>query len=338
MSEKLKCVVVFKRRHRRVSDKLKFVGHRHVDVKPDQSQLGLLAACTAGARAVSLQPMRRKFVIELGQGKSLDLGTRTIVVGVLNVTPDSFSDGGVNVSPPRAIARALEMESEGADIIEVGGESTRPGAARLDVKEELARVMPVLKGLVGRLRVPIAVDTYKAEVAAAAAGEGASIINDVSSLRFDPALADVAAGQGAVLVLMHMRGEPAAMQKIEPSHNVFEEIKTDLDKAIRVAESRGVNRGKIVIDPGIGFGKTLDQNLAILNHLERFDVLDLPLMIGTSRKSFIGRITGRPEDDRAFGSAASIAIAVVRGAHIVRVHDVKQMVEVARVADAIVSA
>ena len=282
--------------------------------------------------------MRRRFVIELDDGRSISLGERTIVVGVLNVTPDSFSDGGQNFEPARAIDRALEMASEGADIIEVGGESTRPGATRLSVEEELSRVLPVLKGLVGRLKAPIAIDTYKSEVAAAAAAEGASIINDVSALRFDPALADVAAREHAVLVLMHMRGEPATMQKIEPSPDIFAEISSDLGDAIRLAESCGVKRERIVIDPGVGFGKTLEQNLAILNHLERFDSFNLPLMIGTSRKSFIGRITGRPEADRAFGSAASIAIAILRGAHLVRVHDVKQMVDAARIADAIISA
>jgi dihydropteroate synthase len=282
--------------------------------------------------------MRRMFVIKLDDGRSISLGERTIVVGVLNVTPDSFSDGGQHFEPARAIDRALEMESEGADIIEVGGESTRPGATRLSVKEELSRVLPVLRGLAGRLKVPIAIDTYKSEVAAAAVAQGASIINDVSALRFDPALADVAAREHAVLVLMHMRGEPATMQKLEPSPDIFAEISSDLGAAIRLAESCGVKRDRIIIDPGIGFGKTMQQNLAILNHLERFDSLNLPLMIGTSRKSFIGRITGHSETDRAFGSAASIAIAILRGAHLVRVHDVKQMVEAARIADAIISA
>ena len=282
--------------------------------------------------------MRRKFVIELSDGRKMDLGERTMVVGVLNVTPDSFSDGGENVEPARAIDRALEMESEGADIIEIGGESTRPGATRLSADEELSRVLPVLSGLAGRLRVPISIDTYKSQVAAAAAARGASFINDVSALRFDPALAEIAARRNAVLVLMHMRGDPATMQKIEPSPDIFSEIESDLATAIRTAETRGVNRDKMIIDPGIGFGKTLDQNLAILNHLERFENFNLPLMIGTSRKSFIGRVTGRPEGDRAFGSAASIAIAILRGAHLVRVHDVKQMADAARIADAIISA
>jgi dihydropteroate synthase len=281
--------------------------------------------------------MRQSFMLELNDGNKLNLGARTLVVGVLNVTPDSFSDGGKTLEPARAIERALEMESEGADIIEIGGESTRPGATRLPAEEELSRVLPVLKGMGGRLRVPIAFDTYKSEVAATALAHGASIINDVSALRFDPKLAEVAARESAVLVLMHMRGEPATMQKIEPSPDIFAEIESDLAEAIMKAESRGVARDKLVIDPGIGFGKTLDQNLAILNHLDRFSSLNLPLMIGTSRKSFIGRITGRAEDDRVFGGAASIAIAILRGAHLVRVHDVKQMADAARVADAIVN-
>jgi len=276
-------------------------------------------------------------MLELNDGNKLNLGARTLVVGVLNVTPDSFSDGGKTLEPARAIERALEMESEGADIIEIGGESTRPGATRLPAEEELSRVLPVLKGMGGRLRVPIAFDTYKSEVAATALAHGASIINDVSALRFDPKLAEVAARESAVLVLMHMRGEPATMQKIEPSPDIFAEIESDLGEAIMTAESRGASRHKLVIDPGIGFGKTLDQNLAILNHLDRFSSFNLPLMIGTSRKSFIGRITGRAEDDRVFGGAASIAIAILRGAHLVRVHDVKQMADAARVADAIVN-
>jgi dihydropteroate synthase len=282
--------------------------------------------------------VRKSFTIKLGNGGSISLGARTIVVGVLNVTPDSFSDGGQTFETAPAIDRALGMESEGADIIEIGGESTRPGAKRISAREELFRVLPVISGLSGRLRVPISIDTYKSEVAAAAAAEGASIINDVSALRFDPSLADVVAREHAALVLMHMRGEPATMQKIEPSPEIFTEICSDLEEAIRMAELRGVGRDQLVIDPGIGFGKTLEQNLAILNRLERFETFNLPLMIGTSRKSFIGRITGSKENDRIFGSASSIAIGILRGAHMVRVHDVKQMVEVARVADAILAA
>ncbi|HZM91689.1 MAG TPA: dihydropteroate synthase [Blastocatellia bacterium] len=282
--------------------------------------------------------MRKEFAIELKGRDKLHLGARTIVVGVLNVTPDSFSDGGVNYEPARAIERALEMEAEGADVVEIGGESTRPGATPLSTEEELSRVLPVLRGLAGRIRAPIAIDTYKSEVAAAAVIEGASIINDVSSLRFDPVIADVAARERAILVLMHMRGDPATMQKLAPSEDIFAEINADFETAINLALDRGVKREQLVLDPGIGFGKTVEQNLSILNGLERFAGFDLPLMIGTSRKSFIGRLTGRPEGDRIMGTAASVSIAIARGAHIVRVHDAKEMVQVARIADSILNA
>lgn len=237
-----------------------------------------------------------------------------------------------------AVERALAMESEGADIIEVGGESTRPGSRALSVDEELARVTPVLSDLGKRLRIPMAIDTYKSAVARVALDLGASLVNDVSALRFDPALANEAARSCAPLVLMHMHGEPATMQKIEPSSDIFGEIESAFATAIGEAESRGVGREQIILDPGIGFGKTLDQNLAIVNHLDRFEGFEMPLMIGTSRKSFIGRLTGRPEGDRVFGTAASVASAIMRGAHLVRVHDVREMVEVARIVDAILVA
>ena len=282
--------------------------------------------------------MRKSFDLQLRDGSEIRLGERTIIIGVLNVTPDSFSDGGQNFDPARAIERALEMESEGAGVIEIGGESTRPSSTALSAEEELERVTPVLRGLRDQLRVPISIDTYKSEVARVALEFGASIINDVSSLRFDPSIANVAARERALLVLMHMRGEPATMQKIEPSQDIFAEIESDFVTAIQAAESRGVKREQLILDPGIGFGKTLEQNLAILNRLDRFASFDLPLMIGTSRKSFIGRLTGRPESDRVMGTAASVALAIVRGAHIARVHDVKEMVEVARITDAILNA
>ena len=281
--------------------------------------------------------MRKLFDIELKDNRTIALGRRTVVVGVLNVTPDSFSDGGVNFDAERAIDNGLRMEAEGADIIEVGGESTRPGAPAVPVEEELSRVVPVVRGLARKLRVPISVDTYKSQVGRAVIDEGASMLNDVSALRFDPMIADVAARARAPLVLMHMRGEPATMQKIAPSTDIFLEIERDIAAAVTEAESRGVGRELIIFDPGIGFGKTLDQNLAILNRLDRFNSFGLPIMIGTSRKSFIGLLTGRPESDRIFGTAASVSSAIIRGAHIVRVHDVKEMVEVARVTDAIIN-
>jgi dihydropteroate synthase len=281
--------------------------------------------------------MRKTFSLKLG-AKNLVLGEHTIVAGVLNITPDSFSDGGQNFSLSKAVERALEMEAQGADIIEIGGESTRPGATPVPVEEELQRVLPVLQALQGRLSIPISVDTYKNEVARQALAYGASIINDISALRFDEAIADTITESGAGLILMHMRGEPSTMQKLAPSENIFAEICADMEIAVEKAVSRGVQRQQIIFDPGIGFGKTFEQNLAILNHLDRFVELDLPIMIGTSRKSFIGRITGRPANERIFGTAASVATAILRGAHMVRVHDVQEMVEVSRITDAIASA
>lgn len=282
--------------------------------------------------------MRKMFAVELKDNRVIALGRRTLVVGVLNITPDSFSDGGVNFDAARAIDNGLRMESDGADIVEVGGESTRPGAAVVSVEEELSRIVPVISGLARKLRIPISVDTYKSQVARAVIDEGASMINDISALRFDPLIADVVARYGVPLVLMHMRGEPATMQKIPPSRDIFGEIERDIEVAITEAERHGVSRDRIIFDPGIGFGKTLDQNLTILKGLNRFDRFGLPIMIGTSRKSFIGRLTGRAENDRIFGTAASVASAIISGAHIVRVHDVKEMVEVVRVTDAIINA
>jgi dihydropteroate synthase len=282
--------------------------------------------------------MRKPFHLTLPDGKTLELGQRTLVVGVLNVTPDSFSDGGQHDEPEQAINHALQMEADGADIIEIGGESTRPGSDRIATNDELARITPVLQALGKQLRIPIAVDTYKSEVAQAAIDLGASILNDVSALRFDAALADVAAQRKAALVLMHMRGDPTTMMKLPPSPDIFAEIENDMKIALREAESRGVESGQIIFDPGIGFGKTMVQNLAMLNHLDRFEPLNLPLMIGTSRKSFIGRLTGRAESDRLYGTAATVAAAILRGAHLVRVHDVREIVDVARVTDAIFNA
>jgi dihydropteroate synthase len=281
--------------------------------------------------------VRREFTLSLRDGRSLVLGRRTAVVGVLNVTPDSFSDGGVNYDAARAIERAFEIEAEGADILEVGGESTRPGAPPASLDVELARVLPVLGGISGRLRIPIAIDTYKTRVAQAALDLGASIINDVSALRFDEGLAPLAARESAALVLMHMRGEPATMQHVAPGTDIFHEIRADLSVAVARAVDAGMDRDLLIVDPGIGFGKTIEQNLEIINKLDRLHAFELPVMIGTSRKGFIGRLTGRTADQRAFGTAASVAAAIIRGAHIVRVHDVREMIDVARVTDAIVT-
>jgi dihydropteroate synthase len=269
--------------------------------------------------------MRAEFTIKLAGGRTIAAGARTLVVGVINVTPDSFSDGGRHFDPAAAAARAIEMEGQGADIIEIGGESTRPGATALDAETELSRVLPVLDAIRGKTNAPISIDTYKSLVASEALARGASIINDVSALRFDRGLAAIVARMGAGLILMHMRGDPSVMQQMAPSTDILCEIESD----------EGLSRDQIIIDPGIGFGKTFDQNLQIINRIDRFSALGQPIMIGTSRKGFIGHLTGRAKQERIFGTAATVAASVLRGAHLVRVHDVKQMVDVVKVADAI---
>jgi dihydropteroate synthase len=278
--------------------------------------------------------MRNRFTLDL-EKRTLVLGEKTLVVGVLNVTPDSFSDGGRYLDAGRAIERAFEMESAGADIVEIGGESSRPGAPPVGLQEEIDRIEPVLKAIVPGLSVPVSVDTYKSRVVEIALECGAALINDVSALRFDPSLAGVVARRNAGLILMHMRGTPADMQTLEPARDILSEIEADLSEAVSKAETRGVPRSRIILDPGIGFGKTLEQNLLILNQLQRLARLGLPIMIGTSRKSFIGRLTGKPAGERLFGTAASVTAAILRGAHLIRVHDVAEMVEVARITDAI---
>jgi dihydropteroate synthase len=282
--------------------------------------------------------MRRRFTIATGNNRTLELGRQTAVVGVLNLTPDSFSDGGEYSDYGAAIDRALEMEAEGAAVVEIGAESTRPGAGNVPAEVELSRLLPVLERLAPRLRVPVAIDTYKSQVARAAIDLGAAVINDVSALRFDPELAEVAAAAKAVLVLMHMRGTPETMQKMEPSQDILGEIERDLADAVRRALAAGVMGQRIILDPGIGFGKTLEQNLEIINGLGGLSNLGYPIMVGTSRKGFIGKLTGQQPKQRQFGTAATVAAAVLNGAHLVRVHDVKEMIDVVRVADALVAA
>jgi dihydropteroate synthase len=282
--------------------------------------------------------MRRRFTIMIGRDGALDLGQRTAVVGVLNVTPDSFSDSGQYLDYGAAIDRAVEMESQGADIVEIGAESTRPGAQGVPLEVELSRLVPVLERLAPRLRIPVAVDTYKSQVARVSIDLGAQVINDVSALRFDPQMARVVASSNAVIILMHMRGTPESMQKMEPSPDILGEIERDLATAAGQAAALGVSAERMILDPGIGFGKTLEQNLEIINNIDRLATLGYPLMVGTSRKGFIGKLTGRPAHQRQFGTAATVAAAVLNGAHLVRVHDVKEMVDVVRVADALVMA
>ena len=263
-------------------------------------------------------------------------------MGVLNVTPDSFSDGAQFLSPDKAIAHAELMVAEGADIIDVGGESTRPGSASVVApEEEIQRVMPVVRELAKRLSVPISIDTTKALVAAAALDAGATIINDVSALRFDQNVADVAATAGAGLVLMHSRGTPGAMHNLPPVNDIMHEVTSSLANSIAIAERRGVKRESIVIDPGIGFGKSQEQNLELITKLDQLAASfpDLPILIGTSRKSFLGRILdGAPAHERLHGTMATVTVAVLRGAHIIRVHDVKAAAETVRVTSVIKAA
>jgi dihydropteroate synthase len=273
--------------------------------------------------------------------RRLPIGKRTLVMGVLNVTPDSFSDAGEFFSIESALAHAEQMIAEGADIIDVGGESTRPGgAAIVSAEEELQRVLPVISQLVKRSTIPISIDTTKAAVARAALDAGASIVNDISGLRFDPQIADQAAKSGAGLVLMHSRGEPGALHGLPPVADIITEVTTSLRSSIALAEQRGVRRESIVIDPGIGFGKTQEQNIELIAKLDQLLAAfpDFPLLIGTSRKSFIGRILAdadgnpAPIENRLHGSMATLTAAILKGAHIVRVHDVKAAVETVRTA------
>ncbi len=277
-------------------------------------------------------------------GRTLPIGERTLVMGVLNVTPDSFSDGGEFLSLDSALAHAEQMIAEGADIIDVGGESTRPGGnAIVSAEEELKRVLPVIEKLAKRSTIPISIDTTKAVVARAALDAGAAIVNDISGLRFDSQIADEVAKSGAGLVLMHSRGTPGALHGLPPVADILEEVTTSLRSSVAMAEQRGVKRESIVIDPGIGFGKSQEQNIELIAKLDQLVAAfpDFPLLIGTSRKSFIGRILAdangspAPVEQRLHGSMASLTAAILKGAHIVRVHDVIDAVETARLADAI---
>ncbi len=278
---------------------------------------------------------RKKFKWRL-PSRTIVLGERTLVMGVLNVTPDSFSDGGQFLDTGAAIARALEIERAGADILDIGGESTRPGSSGISAQEEMRRVIPVLEKLRGHIKIPISIDTSKSEVAEAAIYQGAEIINDVTALRADRRLAGMAARRKVPLILMHMRGEPRTMQKRAFARDVMRDVTTGLRHAVTIAMRAGVPKSQIVLDPGVGFGKSARQNFELLARLPELARLGFPLLLGTSRKGFIGRaLGGVPKEERAWGTAATVVASVLGGAHIVRVHDVAEMVQVARVADAI---
>ena len=287
-------------------------------------------------------PVRKLYTVVLPAGRALTLGERPLVMGVLNITPDSFGDGshlvkdGI-VDQAAAIEAALRMEACGADIIDVGGESTRPGADPLPAGEESARVVPIIRALAGRLRLPISVDTYKASVAREALAAGASIVNDVSGLTYEPALASVVAGSGAALILMHTRGRSKDMYKEAVYEDVIRDVTAELGQRLDMATAAGVPREQLVVDPGIGFAKRPLDSYGVLAGLATIaQALDRPVMAGPSRKSFLrGALEGLPAPERDWGTAAAVTAAVLAGAHIVRVHAVAEMVHVVRVAEEI---
>ena len=281
---------------------------------------------------------RNEFVLRTSRRK-ITLGQRTMVMGILNVTPDSFSDGGSYYSSKEAIEHGYQMAEEGADIIDIGGESTRPGSASVPVKVELKRVLPVIEGLVKKIKIPVSIDTKKSHVARLAVEAGAEIINDISALNGDKNMAQTVHETSAAVILMHMRGKPGNMQKGDINYdNLMVDITNYLKRSTDKAIKAGVKKESMVIDPGIGFGKTVEDNYRIIKNLSELKALGMPIMIGTSRKSFIGKITGGEPRERMEGTAATVAASIMNGCHIIRVHDVAEMKKVAAVTDAIVHA
>ena len=277
----------------------------------------------------------RERILRLG-GRDYDLDERTLIMGVINVTPDSFSDGGLFSSAEAAVEHALRLVEEGADILDVGGESTRPGSDFISLDEELSRVMPVLEGLAGSSHAPVSIDTTKAEVARRALDAGCAMVNDISAMRLDDEMLPLVVEREVPFCLMHMQGMPKDMQ-IEPHYDdVVGEISRFLRERAEAAEEAGAGPDRIIVDPGIGFGKTLQDNLEILRRLDELRSLGYPVLLGTSRKSFVGGILDLDVDKRLEGTAASVALGIAHGADIIRIHDVKEMVRVARVADAII--
>ncbi len=270
--------------------------------------------------------------------RSLPYGDHTLVMGVLNVTPDSFSDGGHFYSLDQAVARAEQMIDEGADIVDIGGESTRPGSEFASEAEELRQVIPVIERLAAHVSVPISIDTTKFSVARAALEAGAEIVNDISALRFDPSLADEVAKANAGLVLMHSRGTPKTMQQLPTVADIVTDVIAGLRESVAVAQQHGVSPESIAVDPGIGFGKTMEQNVELIANLDQLarEFADFPILIGTTRKAFIGKLLNEaPVGQRLYGTIATVAVSVLKGAHIVRVHDVRAAVEAIKVVEAI---
>ena len=268
-------------------------------------------------------------------GKLLELGEKTVVCGILNITPDSFFDGGLYNNKRKAIERARQLVHEGAEMLDIGGASSRPGADPVAADEERKRIMPVLEALVDEVDILISVDTYRSQIAKEALEIGVDIINDITSLGEDPDMAYVVAESGAGMVLMHMQGSPSTMQKNPKYDDVIAEISSFLQEAFNTAAASGIDKDKIAIDPGIGFGKRPEHNLEIIRRLSELRDLGQPIFIGVSRKSIIGDVLNLPLDERIEGTAALVACSIMNGANIVRVHDVKYMSRVARMADAI---
>ncbi len=265
--------------------------------------------------------------------KKLDLSKRTHVMGILNATPDSFYDGGRYYSHDRAVQRIFEMEAEGADLVDIGGESTRPGSETVNIDEEMNRVIPIIEQIKGKITIPISIDTRKSEVAEAAIVSGAHMVNDVSGLRYDPKMVSVIEKYRVPVVIMHMKGLPKDMQ-VNPKYlDLIGEIYEQLEQCVQIALKNGISKEKIIIDPGIGFGKEWADNFVLLRRLREFKSLGYPMLIGVSRKSFIGRLLNLNEKERLMGTAAAVAVSSLKGVEMVRVHDVKEMVQVVRIVD-----
>ena len=306
-------------------------------IKIEKQPFGL-NSIAANIRELLKNISQKEYILKTFR-REIQLGKKTLIMGILNVTPDSFSDGGLFYSQQSAIERGLQMVDEGADIIDIGGESSRPGAASVSENTELKRVLPVIGRLVKQIKIPISIDTKKAQVARLAVGAGAEIVNDISALHADKKMTKTVKDTGAAVILMHMRGNPQNMQKGNLVYNnLMAEIADYLKESSEKALREGIEKDRLVIDPGICFGKTPDDNYKIVKNLSRLQVLGMPIMVGTSRKSFLGKVTGGGPGERMEGTAATVAAAIMNGCHIIRVHDVAVMKKVAVVTDAIVHA
>jgi len=314
---------------------------RHQKDKLDLRQISVNKVRTRSKETVSAlkDSTRDGFTIDAGRFK-LNLGKRTLIMGIVNLTLDSFSGDGLyklKTSDKSILNRIDRMIEDGVDIIDIGGESTRPGAKPISPKEEIKRTVPIIKKISKRIKVPISIDTYKYEVAREALYAGASMVNDIMGLRGDSSMAKVASKFKTPIVLMHIKGRPRTMQRDPYYKSLITEIINELNKSINKAIEFGIDREKIIVDPGIGFGKTTEHNLKIIDRLWEFRSLGRPILIGVSRKSFIGNVLNLPVEDRLMGTAATVALAIRNGAHIVRLHDVKQMIQVVKISDAIIN-